>query len=137
MCTWLGDIPPPCLREKAFPRTDYSLKPTALRGDTTMTQVQSQNTIVNAWSLIAFAKEHGSMKVAEFTNKETGEAFKSCAFVKDGSVCLVSFSSNLGELTPKGIVAMKDDLRVVELSSGSYKLCRGSKDAWQDVDLGI
>ena len=35
--------------------------------------------IKNSWSLISFAKSHGKMKVAPFVNKETGEAFKSCA----------------------------------------------------------
>ena len=37
--------------------------------------------IKNSWSLISFARAHGKMKVAPFVNKETGEAFKSCAFV--------------------------------------------------------
>ena len=94
--------------------------------------------IKNSWSLISFAKSHGRMKVAPFVNKETGEAFKSCVFLgAEGEVTLVAFSSNLGELTPKQIAAQKDDLQVVQLESGSYKLCKTGHDTWEDVDLGL
>lgn len=94
--------------------------------------------IKNSWSLISFAKTHGKMKVAPFVNKETGECFKSCAFLSsEGEVTLVAFSSKLGELTPKQIAAQKDDLQVVQLKSGNYKLCKTGHDTWEDVDLGI
>ena len=94
--------------------------------------------IKNSWSLISFAKSHGRMKVAPFVNKETGEAFKSCAFLSsDGEVTLVAFSSKLGELTPKQIAEQKDDLQVVQLESGSFKLCKTGHDTWEDVDLGL
>ena len=94
--------------------------------------------IKNSWSLISFAKSHGKMKVAPFVNKETGEAFKSCAFLSpEGEITLVAFSSKLGELTPKQIAAQKDDLQVVQLESGSYKLCKTGHDTWEDVDLGL
>ena len=94
--------------------------------------------IKNSWSLISFAKSHGSMKVAPFVNSETKECFKSCAFIgSDGKITLVAFSSNLGELTPAQIAAQKNDLQVVELESGSFKLCKVGKDSWEDVDLGI
>lgn len=94
--------------------------------------------IKNSWSLISFAKTHGRMKVAPFVNKETGEAFKSCAFLSsEGEVTLVAFSSKLGELTPAQIAAQKDDLQVVLLESGSYKLCKAGHDTWEEVDLGL
>ena len=93
--------------------------------------------IKNSWPLISFAKSHGKMKVAPFVNKETGECFKSCAFLNGDGITLVAFSSNLGELTPAQIAAQKDDLQVVELESGSFKLCRAGHDTWEDVDLGI
>ena len=94
--------------------------------------------IKNSWSLISFAITHGRMKVAPFVNKETGECFKSCAFLNsDGEITLVAFSSKLGELTPKQIAAQKDDLQVVQLESGSFKLCRTGHDTWEDVDLGF
>lgn len=94
--------------------------------------------IKNSWSLLSFARAHGKMKVAPFINKETGEAFKSCAFVAfDGAVTLVAFSSNLGELTPQQIAAQKDSLQVVELESGTFKLCKQGNSSWEDVDLGL
>ena len=78
------------------------------------------------------------MKVAPFVNKETGECFKSCAFLdSEGGITLVAFSSKLGELTPAQIAAQKDDLQVVQLESGSYKLCKAGHDTWEDVDLGL
>ena len=94
--------------------------------------------IKNSWSLLSFARAHGRMKVAPFVNKETGEAFKSCAFVdSEGATTLVAFSSNLGELTPRQIAAQKDNLQVVQLESGSYKLCKQGASSWEDVDLGL
>lgn len=94
--------------------------------------------IKNSWSLLSFARAHGKMKVAPFVNKETGEAFKSCAFVDpDNAVTLVAFSSKLGELTPQQIAAQKDNLQVVELETGTFKLCKVGTDTWNDVDLGI
>ena len=96
--------------------------------------------IKNSWTLLSFAKTHGRMKVAPFVNKETGEAFKSCAFLSpEGEITLVAFSSNLGELTPKQIAEQKDDLQVVQLESGSFKLCKAGHghDTWEDVDLGL
>ena len=94
--------------------------------------------IKNSWSLISFAKTHGRMKVAPFVNRETGEYFKSCAFLSsEGEVTLVAFSSKLGELTPAEIAAQKDDLQVVQLESGTYKLCKAGHDTWEDVDLGL
>lgn len=93
--------------------------------------------IVNSWSLIAFAKAHGKMQVGEFTNSQTNEEFKSCIFTdpSDNTRTFVAFSSNLGELTPKEIVKMKDELQVVELESGNYSLCKAGSNSWQDVDL--
>ena len=78
------------------------------------------------------------MKVTnELTNSQTGERFKSCAFVaSSGAVTLVGFSSSLGELTPQQIAAQKNQLQVVQLESGNYKLCKSGADSWQDVDLG-
>lgn len=94
--------------------------------------------IKNSWSLVSFAKAHGKMKVAPFINKESGEAFKSCAFIApDGAVTLVGFSGNLGEMTPQSIANEKDNLQVVELESGSFKLCKQGNGSWEDVDLGL
>ena len=94
--------------------------------------------IKNSWSLLSFARAHGKMKVAPFVNKETGEAFKSCAFIdSEGATTLVAFSSNLGELTPQQIAAQKNSLQVVELETGTFKLCKQGVSSWEDVDLGL
>lgn len=94
--------------------------------------------IKNSWSLLTFAKTHGKkMQVGNFTNSETGEQFKSCIFGEGDSRVFVSFSQNLGELTPRQIATRKDSLQVVQLESGTYKLCKQSDNAWEDVDLGL
>ena len=94
--------------------------------------------IKNSWSLLSFARAHGRMKVAPFVNKETGEAFKSCAFVdSEGTTTLVAFSSKLGELTPQQIAAQKNSLQVVKLETGTFKLCKQGASSWEDVDLGL
>ena len=106
--------------------------------------------IVNSWSLLAFAKSHGTMKVTApmtHVNSETGEEFtaRSCAFVhpteKDeqgrAKVCFVGFSRNLGEISPAEIVAKQADLQIVELDNGRYTLCEAGSGSWDDVALDI
>lgn len=92
-----------------------------------------------SWPLMAFARQYSKMKVTNpLTNSQTGETFRSCAFVDAaGAVTLVGFSSNLGELSPKEIAAQKDSLQVVQLESGNYKLCKAGTDSWEEVDLGL
>ena len=104
-----------------------------------MTQNNANQGIINSWSLIAFARAHGKMQVGEFANKDTGEVFKSCIFTNpsDQSRCFVAFSSKMGELTPREIASMKDELQVVQLESGNFSLCKQGQNAWEDVDLGL
>lgn len=110
----------------------------------------NQPGIVNSWSLLAFAKAHGQMKVTApmtHVNSETGEEFTatSCAFVhpteKDdqgrAAVCFVGFSRNLGELSAKEIASKQDELQVVEMQNGRYVLCEQSNSSWEDVALNI
>lgn len=93
--------------------------------------------IKSSMSLIAFARSHGKMQVGKFVNKDTGEQFSSCIFTnpEDQSRTFVAFSSNLGELTPQEIKDRKDSLQVVELETGTFKLCNTGSNSWQDVDL--
>lgn len=108
-----------------------------------MAATASNPGVKNSWSLVDFAKAHGKMKVTnEFSSidPESGEErhFKSCAFIgPNGGITLVGFSSKLGELTPQQIASQKDNLQVVELQSGSYKLCASGANSWEDVDLGL
>lgn len=96
---------------------------------------QNDGKIVNSWGLIAFARMKGKMQVGQFKNDE-GTEFKSCIFTDPitGERTFARFSTNLGEMTPAEIVAQKADLQVVELESGTYKLCK-SGSTWEDVDL--
>ena len=93
--------------------------------------------IKNSWSLTAFAKAHGRMQLGNFRNSETGDSFKSCIFTDEttGARVFVSFSSNMGELTASQIKEQVSDLQVVELESGTYKLCRQGDNSWEDVNL--
>lgn len=92
--------------------------------------------IKQGWSLLAFASGK-KMQVGSFVNSDTGEQFKSCIFTEQstGNRCFVAFSSNLGELTPAQISAMKHELQVVELNSGNFSLCKQGQGTWEDVEL--
>lgn len=98
-----------------------------------------QKGIEEGWAFMAFARQFGpKVQVGQFTNGETGEVFHSVICTDNkGSKTFVSFSENLGELSPSQIAKQKDDLRVVKLTSGSYILCKQGEGGWQDVDLGI
>ena len=92
--------------------------------------------IKNSWSLLAFAKKHGKMQVGDFANKDTGEVFKACIFTKpDGTRTFVAFAAKMGELTPKQIAEMKNELQVVQLESGNYSLCKIGTSSWVNVNL--
>lgn len=93
--------------------------------------------IRNSWSLREFRNLKGKMKLAgPFINPENGEPFMSTAFVDpNGAVTLVGFSSNLGELSAAQIKERVNELQVVELESGNYKLCKRGTDSWEDVDF--
>ena len=95
------------------------------------------STIVKTASLREF-KGNRRMQIGAFVNKESGDQFKSCIFTDPaGDRCFVAFSSKMGELTPREIAAMKDELQVVQLKSGNFSLCKQGQNAWEDVDLGL
>lgn len=94
-------------------------------------------TITNSTSLIMFAKTYGSLSMGTCVNKTTGEEFKKLCFTKGDTRTYVGFSSKLGELTGAEIVAQKDNLQVVTLSSGSHILCKAGESTWESIDLGI
>lgn len=94
--------------------------------------------IKQRWSLRDFRDMHKVMKLTPpMTNKKTGEVFTSTAFIDaKGEVTLVGFSSKLGELTSAQIKARVDELQVVLLNSGKYKLCKaGNTDTWETIDF--
>jgi len=115
----------------------------------------------NSVSLIAFARANGKLSIApcETVDEETGniQHFKSLVFThptllqmgEDGKPKLgkdnqplplrvfVSFSKNLGELTGKQIVDLKDKLFVLKRDNGKFTLWQEGQGGWEDVDLGI
>ena len=110
---------------------------------------QNLSGIKNSWTLTAFAKSHGRMKVtqpATYTNSKTGENFtaRSCAFIhpteKDEqgrqAVCFVGFARKLGELSPAEIVERQDELQVVQTNEDKYILCE-TGSGWDDVNLNL
>lgn len=89
-----------------------------------------------SWSLSAFTKEFGKMKIGTFVNKETGDPFTSCVFTNEnGNKTFVSFSTKLGELTPEEIEDRKDELLIVKNKSGKYNLVKAKKGTWKDVNI--
>lgn len=93
-------------------------------------------TNTTSWSLSAFTKEFGKMKIGTFVNKETGDSFTSCVFTNEkGNKTFVSFSTKLGELTPEEIENRKDELLIVKNKSGKYNLVKAKKGTWKDVNI--
>ena len=79
--------------------------------------------LVKSWTLVEFAKLYGKMQVGDFTNRVTGEAFKSCIFTdKEGNTLYVSFCSKLGVLSPEQIKNKKEFLKVGLLNTNRYVL---------------
>lgn len=107
-----------------------------------------QKEIINSYLFLDFARQHGpKCQIAPFTNKATGENFKSIVLTNNnGEQTLVNFSSKLGELTGSELVAQKRDLQVIQFpdttdeSTGEIKhhfcLCKQGS-TWEDVDLGL
>lgn len=76
------------------------------------------------------------MQIGAFVNKESGDSFQSCIFTDAaGNRCFVAFSSKLGPLSASQIVAMKNELQVVTMDSGSHILCKQGANTWEDVEL--
>lgn len=94
--------------------------------------------------LTKFYGMHEKMQMGSFehTDEETGEVqhFKSLIFSNGDSKTFVGFSPKLGELTPKEIVAQKNNLQVVEWDNPDtgkhgYTLCKKGNGAWEDIIL--
>lgn len=80
---------------------------------------------IKIWTLDEFTNEFGpKMQVKEYANGKTGDLFKSCVFTKGTTRTFVSFSSKLGEHTKKELLDMKDELIVMKVQSGKYKLAK-------------
>lgn len=97
------------------------------------TAATSQVGIKQSWDFYDFLDMYEGMKTPSFTNPETGERFKSLAFINGKNVTLVGFSSKLGELPNEELerLADADKLQILQLESGTYKLCK-KNDTWGD-----
>lgn len=92
--------------------------------------------IISSSTLLEF-KGNRRVFSGAFVSK-TGESFKSLIFVDptdETKKTFVHFSSKLGELTPKQIGEMKNDLQVVTMDSGSHILCKKGDGGWESVDI--
>ena len=95
-----------------------------------------ETTVKQGWALREFVNINGpKIKLGTFTNKETNEQYKALMIGSEGNWTQVSFSSNLGVLSASEIATSANQLRVVLLDSGNYKLCTASDNAWEDIEL--
>jgi len=99
--------------------------------------------IKNSWSFLTFIKAQGQPKLATFTNSQTGETFKALMFPDGEKVTTpegkeqtlsVGFSSNLGELDAKELNAKRHELQIIQLESGTYKLCQ-TGSSWENISI--
>lgn len=89
-------------------------------------------------ALMSFARNFKKAEVIPFTNKETGEPFKSLVFTDaDNQPTMVNFSSNLGELSAAEIAARKEDLQVVSMDSGTHILCKRGEMPTGEAVIGL
>ena len=80
-------------------------------------------TIEKSWSLVGFAKEFGTPKFAECTNKETNEKFNCLAFESpEGELTFCHFGYSTEGMTIRDIINDKDNLKVGLNSNGKYSL---------------
>jgi hypothetical protein len=94
-------------------------------------------TIEKSWSLVGFAKEFGTPKFANCTNKETGEQFDCLAFeAPSGELTFCHFGYSTEGMTIRYIINDKDNLKVGLNSNGKYSLYK-QENAWATIDLGI
>lgn len=104
-----------------------------------MANTAKNSGIVNSWSLISFKNQFGKLHTGHFQGKDADgkpTTFKSCIFYNDpADKTFVGFSSNLGELSDADIVRRKNDLQVVQLESGNYRLCNIGENSWSEIDL--
>lgn len=92
--------------------------------------------IRKSWEFAEFAK-FGIIKVAALINKETGEPFLNCTLFRKGKKPnkRLYYSDKIGELTAEKLEELKHELRVVLLTNGRYKICKGKPNIWVTVKI--
>lgn len=115
------------------------------------TNNNSENRIINSWSLIAFARTFGSDLRVGTCKTSDGTAFQACSFSNGKDRKLVHFGKSLeGGLEFEEILAQRDTLQVVELEVDadvlakrkekgvqleSYTLCKVGENSWKGGDI--
>lgn len=122
----IDDILPPIADSSSLASVD--LESTKVPSDDKYIEDTSESddfSSIKIWTLDEFTSEFGpKMQVKEYANGKTGDLFKSCVFTKGKTRTFVSFSSKLGEHTKKELLDMKDELIVMKVQSGKYKLAK-------------
>lgn len=122
----IDDILPPIADSSSLVSVD--LESTKVTSDDKHIEDTSESddfSSIKIWTLDEFTSEFGPMMhVKEYANGKTGDLFKSCVFTKGKTRTFVSFSSKLGEHTKKELLDMKDELIVMKVQSGKYKLAK-------------
>lgn len=122
----IDDILPPIADSSSLVSVD--LESTKVTSDDKHIEDTSESddfSSIKIWTLDEFTSEFGPMmQVKEYANGKTGDLFKSCVFTKGKTRTFVSFSSKLGEHTKKELLDMKDELVVMKVQSGKYKLAK-------------
>ena len=122
----IDDILPPIADSSSLVSVD--LESTKVSSDDKHIEDTSESddfSSIKIWTLDEFTSEFGpKMQVKEYANGKTGDLFKSCVFTKGKTRTFVSFSSKLGEHTKQELLDMKDELIVMKVQSGKYKLAK-------------
>lgn len=97
--------------------------------------------IKNSYSLLAWTRGYTAKLVpahkAVDKNGKEFDAPQSIALInEDGSVnTFAAFSSSLEAMSAAELVARAKDLNVVELESGTFKVCRPGEGSWQTLNF--
>lgn len=92
--------------------------------------------IINSWSLTSFCHANGNPKFANLENKTSGQRFNALMF--NGGEKMVTFSDKIcqrKEDTFEYVMNNIQKLNIIQLGSGSYKICKRSQASWQDMDI--
>lgn len=116
-----------------------------------MDTINNSERIIASYSLFAFAQKFGSDIHTGICTPATGDKFPSCIFSDGNRRTFVDFGESLKQgLTFEEIVAMADDLQVVQLAVDpevlerrrnaqrqleTYKLCKKGDSSWKGGNL--
>lgn len=95
-----------------------------------------QQEIINSWSLVSFCKTNGNPKFATLTNKQSGNQFQALMF-NEGEK-MVTFSDKMcqnGEDSFNFVMENTKNLNIIQLESGSYKICHKAQNSWEYMNI--